>query len=388
MTLSQFPKMVPLAQLNDAPWNARKTFDAAATQELADSVKAHGILVPLIVRAVDVEDPEGNAFEIVAGHRRFHAAQLAGLDEVPCIVRDLDEDQARELGMVDNVQREDLQPMEEAEAYGKLLAEPSATVESVAAVIGKSPSYVGQRAQLLKAIVPVREALAAGAIEVGHALQLARLSEELQAEWLQQMEVEEIVEEDGDEGDGETGAGVAREWSRTQYSVAELRREIAQRALKVLSDAPFPLDACLPVDGAVPCTVCPKRTINSAVLFADLPESDSCTDRACFGRKTQAWIEHEMAAAKDQGRKLVKLSSRGLSSNGVVAFWNMKILKAADECGKGEEAIWVDGGEVARRVWICREPKCIVHRPEATREAAPSSVLRSSQRAAARDGSV
>lgn len=388
---------IAVDRLQAAPWNARKRFDAASIAELADSIKRYGVQVPLTVRS----SGPGIGFEIVCGHRRYAAARNAGLDAVPCIVRELTDDQAREVGLVDNLQREDLPAMEEAEAYGKLLERPGATIETVAAALAKSPSYVGRRAQLLKAIEPVREALRAGAIEVGHALELARLDEGRQRQmlsWLRcgvaLVEPNDVEDEDAEPGTCrfcgrneidddtcewlndeetictdpsclaqfrlETGQGDVQ-WCKTPRSVVELRGEVERTSFVLLSEAPFPLTADL---APMPCVDCPKRSGNAALLFDDCAQ-DTCTDKPCYRRKVNAWIEAELEAAKAEKRKLLKLTERWTSDKTVVRCddWGdcARVFKRDAECGHGEQGIWIDGERAGHAAAVCRDKDCEVH---------------------------
>jgi ParB/RepB/Spo0J family partition protein len=384
--------------LRVAPWNARKTFDPASLKELTESIRQHGIQVPLLARSSASSD----RLEIVAGHRRFKAAEDLGLQTVPCIVREMTDDQAREIGLVDNLQREDLPPMEEAEAYGKLLERPGATIETVAAALAKTPSYVGRRVQLLKATEPVREALKAGAIDAGHALELARLSERMQGELLGQLNVggtaidpNDVVDEQGEPGTCrfcgctdrkpcKAGCSWANEeeticdaeeclakfraelgeskasWQRTSISVVELKRRIEQQSLRVLSDAPFLLDADL---APMPCTDCPKRSTNAVLLFDDCAQ-DTCTDRRCYDAKVGLWIQSELAMAKAQKRQLLKLTTNWSSDKDriqVSDYSGAKLITGEHECDSEEDGIWTDGEKVGRRAIICRNRNCKTH---------------------------
>jgi len=369
---------LPLSRLVVSLWNARKTLDTASLAQLADSVRQHGVLVNLIVRKLD----GGGRFEIVAGHRRYEAAKLAGLVSVPCEIRDLPDDDAREIGLIDNLQREDLPPMEEAEAYGLLLDRPGATAETVAAAIGKSASYVGRRLQLLKSIGAVRDALRAGAIEVGHSLELARLEEKQQIRhlsWLSCGFVYTTAEEDkeaeghafsDEDEDSETDPPIdgASQWRPTFCSVAQLRKRIAETTLHVLSDAPFPLaDEIAPIA----CTECPKRSGNATLLFDDCGQ-DTCTDRECFDQKAKLWIQIEIENARAQKRPLLKVADGYTSEKGVLRDYEVRILTTDAECPNGEDAIWIDGAKAGHRLRICREPKCKTHKDGRFQSSSPA----------------
>jgi ParB family chromosome partitioning protein len=141
----------------------RHDFPEAELGELAQSIRDNGILQPLLVR------PYGNAYQLVAGARRWKAAQLAGVLEVPVIVRALDDAAAPELSLIENVQRADLSPLEEAEAYRRLLELRGGTQENLSAAIGKSRSHVANTLRLLSLPEPVRQRLGNGELSAGHA---------------------------------------------------------------------------------------------------------------------------------------------------------------------------------------------------------------------------
>ena len=159
-------KDVPIEQLHPNPWQPRRSFDEAAAQELAESVKANGVLQPILVRRHPQRSGE---FEIVAGERRWRAAQLARLHEVPVVIRDLSDGQSLEMALVENVQRQDLEALEEAEAYQRLIEEFSHSQEDVARVVGKSRSHVANTLRLLTLPEPVKAMLADHRISAGHA---------------------------------------------------------------------------------------------------------------------------------------------------------------------------------------------------------------------------
>jgi ParB family chromosome partitioning protein len=143
----------------------RQHFDAAALDELSASIQLHGVLEPLVVRRLPGED----RFEIVAGERRWRAAQRAGLHEVPVYVREATAQSAFELALVENVQREDLNPIEFAEALGRLLAEFSYTQDSLASLLNRDRSTLANALRLLKLPEKVREMVIAGQLSEGHA---------------------------------------------------------------------------------------------------------------------------------------------------------------------------------------------------------------------------
>lgn len=145
--------------------NPRRDFDADQLEELTASIREKGVMQPLLVRPT--RDP--NQFEIIAGERRWRAAQKAGLHEVPVIVREVDDREALELAIIENVQRVDLNPLEEAQGYGQLIEQFSYTQQDLAQVIGKSRSHVANTLRLLRLPEGVRSMLARGELTAGHA---------------------------------------------------------------------------------------------------------------------------------------------------------------------------------------------------------------------------
>ena len=166
------PTELPVDRLYRGRYQPRRTIHAEGIEELAQSIRAQGVIEPVIVRP----RPAGG-YEIIAGERRWRAAQRAGLDAVPAIVRDVDDRQAVAMALIENVQREDLGPLEEATALKRLLDEHELTHEALAAAVGKSRAAVTNSLRLLRLAPGVRERLDAGALEMGHARALLPLPE-------------------------------------------------------------------------------------------------------------------------------------------------------------------------------------------------------------------
>lgn len=145
--------------------NPRRTFDSEQLEELTNSIREKGVMQPLLVRPS--EDP--NIFELIAGERRWRAAQKAGLHDVPVIVREVGDKEALELAIIENVQRADLNPLEEAMGYGQLIEQFDYTQQDLAQVIGKSRSHVANTLRLLRLPEDVRGMVASGTLTAGHA---------------------------------------------------------------------------------------------------------------------------------------------------------------------------------------------------------------------------
>lgn len=157
-------RMIPIEFVSRNPRNPRRFFDDTELHDLASSIRQHGIVQPIVVRTMSRD-----RYEIIAGERRWRAAQLAGLIEIPVIVRDVDDKTALEIAIVENVQRADLNPLEEALGYEQLIAEYGYTQNDLGEIIGKSRSHVANSLRLLKLPDPVRDLLAAGSLSAGHA---------------------------------------------------------------------------------------------------------------------------------------------------------------------------------------------------------------------------
>lgn len=165
-------RLVPIEFISRNPRNPRRYFDETELHDLASSIRQHGIVQPVVVRTTSVD-----RYEIIAGERRWRAAQLAGLIEIPVIVRDVDDKTALEIAIVENVQRADLNPLEEALGYEQLIAEHGYTQNDLGEIIGKSRSHVANSLRLLKLPDPVRDMLAAGSLSAGHARALVSTSD-------------------------------------------------------------------------------------------------------------------------------------------------------------------------------------------------------------------
>jgi len=172
----RLPKMVPIELVHPGPFQPRHNFDDEQLQALADSVRQNGILQPILVRR---HPQTPNAFEIVAGERRWRAAQLARLHEVPVIIRELGDREALELAIVENVQRQDLSPLEEAEGYRRLQDEFGNTQEDLAKHLGKSRSHIANTLRLLNLPDGVKILLEQGKLTAGHARALLNAGDPL-----------------------------------------------------------------------------------------------------------------------------------------------------------------------------------------------------------------
>ncbi len=264
--LSQF---VPLARLVESATNPRKHFDAKKLEELALSIKEVGVLEPLLVR--EVRDQE--AFEIICGARRYRASKAAGLTEVPVIVREFTGEQVRLIQLAENAAREDLTPIEEADAYAALVAE-GMSVGAIAETLGKKPRHIAKRLPLAKLPRRVKEALSAGHISVGH----AELIGAIPGPKMQEIALGRFLYDANDSGDGRAIIAAV--------PLAVAKRIVEEEFMTALSLAIFdPED-----DGLSPlgrCSTCPHLSGNNPDLFGDVTGKAVCTNPKDFQLKTE-----------------------------------------------------------------------------------------------------
>ena len=168
------PSSLPLGELVPGMYQPRTRMDEGALYELAESIKAQGIMQPILVRQLTEGDHSGK-YEIIAGERRFRAAKLAGLDSVPVLVRDVPNEAAAAMSLIENIQREDLNPLEEAHGLQRLVKEFGLTHEQAAQAVGRSRSAATNLLRLLNLTDPVQTMLMAGDIDMGHARALLGL---------------------------------------------------------------------------------------------------------------------------------------------------------------------------------------------------------------------
>ena len=176
---------IPVAQITPNPFQPRKTFEPGALDDLKASIAEFGVLVPIIVRK------RGDRFELIAGERRWRAAQLAGVADVPVIVRQADDRAVLEMALIENLQRENLNPIEEAQGYAQLVGQFNLTQEEVAAKVGKSRAAVANAVRLLKLAPALQAYLREGRLSVGHAKVILGMEEPRQ----QQLIAERVIKE-------------------------------------------------------------------------------------------------------------------------------------------------------------------------------------------------
>lgn len=299
---------IPLDQLHESPFNHRTVYKGL--NELAANILSEGrIHEPLLVRprlTNPLRDDLQEGFEIVFGHRRFRAAEIAGLATVPCMVRAMSTAEARSAQAAENLQRDNVTALEEARLYQDMIDSDKLTGKEVAARVGRSESHVSARITLLGVLPEIREALAAGAISADVAVLIARLrTPKLQMRGLADVRADTSSASKLDDGG--------------KRSYRHIRDHLAERYTLSLKDAIFaPEDATLLPDAGT-CSACPKR-VGNAPEFEDLasPSRDSehlhhykgggpnvCTDPDCWAAKKAAHLAREAAALQADGKVVI-----------------------------------------------------------------------------------
>ena len=197
------PGVLPLAQLQAGKYQPRTRMDEGSLYELAESIKSQGIMQPILVRPIEPKGPV--RYEIIAGERRFRAAKLAGLAEVPVLVKPVPDNAAAAMALIENIQREDLNPLEEAQGLKRLVDEFGLTHEQAAQAVGRSRSAATNLLRLLNLAEPVQGMLMAGDLDMGHARALLALdgahqitsATEIAARKLSVREAEKLVARQG-----------------------------------------------------------------------------------------------------------------------------------------------------------------------------------------------
>ena len=347
---------IPLSKIRESRTNPRRIFDEAKLAELADNIRQHGVLQPILVRPL----PEGEAgtYELVAGARRFRASKLAKCENIPASVRELTDAQALELQVIENVQRVDVHPLDEAQGYGALidLQPDTYTVESIASRVGRSPAYVSGRLRLIQLIPEAKQAFYEDKVTVAHAFEIARLQSNDQRRALQECFPQY-----------RNAAAILKDKKAEATTVRELRGWIAREIHLDLTNAPFdPQDEkLLPSAGA--CSRCPKQTGSNPLLFPEIPRRASiCTDRECYRAKVEALVQIQVKPLAEKGEKPLRVSQApAWQANGhakdVLFEGQYRRAKAKGECPNAKAAVFIDGKGAGSIFYLCQAEKCDVH---------------------------
>ena len=336
--------------IHESTTNPRRTFEEGKLHELAQSIKQHGLIQPITVR------PNAEGFEIVAGARRFRASQLAELFTVPARIVEIDAAQALEWQLVENSQRVDVHPYEEAQGFQRLLDMPDYDVAALVEKSGKSASHIYARLSLLQLIPTIAEAFTAERITASHANLLARLPQDAQA-----LAYEQCWRKDWQDKDPH----LAPAKHLTAWIQANLYLSLA--------DAPFDReDSTLnPTAGA--CTACPRRSGYNTALFIDV-QDDQCLDSPCFHIKVNAHIDREIAARPELVQIEYGYRSPKQQRPGAVQRGHFREIETqtpnpdaepVPPCAAAKTAIIVYGKRAGTTLTVCTDNNCPIHDPRA-----------------------
>jgi ParB family chromosome partitioning protein len=226
------PSTLAVTRIQAGKYQPRTRMDDGSLSELAASIKSQGIMQPVLVRPIEGKGEIG--YEIIAGERRFRAAQLAGLEEIPVLVREVDDQNAAAMALIENIQREDLNPLEEAQGIARLISEFDFTHEQAANAVGRSRSAVSNLLRLVNLASPVQTMLMAGDIDMGHARALLAvdaasqiaLANQVIAKRLSVRETEKLVARTLEEQDAPAAAARQKEKSG---DIVRLEEELSDR---------------------------------------------------------------------------------------------------------------------------------------------------------------
>jgi len=279
---------IPIKDVHPHPDNRKiGGFDKTKLGQLADSIRVIGVQQPAVVR----RRTEGG-YELVAGERRWRASKIAGVETLPCVVREIDDLTLLKIQTIENLQREDVHPLDEAEGFKRLMEVAGMTADQVAKEVGQTRSYIYHRLKLCSIDDEVREALVKDRISVGHAELVARLPGHRQGEALKMCF-------------GGTWTGVGH--IDVLIPLKDVRKMIAQELFLELDAASFKKDDAELIEDAGSCTTCPKRTGYVPELFPELKEKDHCTDPACYNAKINAAVQKKREELQQKGEDFVEV---------------------------------------------------------------------------------
>lgn len=321
-------KNIKVKEISETKTNPRgDNFEDKNFDELVESIKEKGILMPVLVRK-----GQKKTYEIIAGSRRLKAAKILKFEEIPAKIVEMNDIEAMEAQIVENLQRQDVHPLDEGEAYRKLIEKSKYEISAIAAKVGKSESYVKQRLFLTNLEEKPIKAYRAGKINDGHAVLIAKLSSNDQKSALQ----------------------ATLRWNEIM-TVKELKDWIENNIYSELSNQPW-LKSKEAMEAVGECTECKP---NSESLFGPVKEG-ACTDLKCWKNKMKKYFGWKVKVGK-----LKRISSEyGQAPKGVISLSDyVKVgRKKEDRCDSVLKAIVVEGSGVGKEIDICINPKCEKHK--------------------------
>jgi ParB/RepB/Spo0J family partition protein len=369
MTTTAIPKtdsfkIVERSLIALSPTNPRKFINPVSLEELAESIKNVGIIEPLVVRLSKL----GN-YELIAGERRWRAAEIARLTEIPIVVKDLTNEQVLDMQIEENLHREDLAPMDEARGYKFFMDKAKLTVQELALRLGKSEKFILERLKLNELSKEAIKDLDEGVLPLRHALELVKYDHSTQTKILK-----DAMNQDGKE--------------RYVDSFHRFKERIERDIHSLLSRAPFPLDATNLRKDGLTCVACPSRAGNNPTLF-DHPDAktDKCLNRECFEKKTVEFVH--VTRDSISKKHAAESNKKGYLAPVIQSMYygekspfkqptfsdysdDVKII-TGKSCGHAEPAIHGKGNNIGKVVQICRKKSCVTHFGKAKTVNTPST---------------
>jgi ParB/RepB/Spo0J family partition protein len=308
---------LPLERVVPSSTNPRKFVDPGKLDELARSIETSGLATPILTRPFGKDSNGEDYFEIAAGHRRYEAFKKLGRMTIPGIVREMSDEEFRETQLVENLQREDIDPLDEADSYAALI-DTLGTAAAIAARVGKTVEHV-TRILKLRTLIPFsRQALADRLITIDHALLLAKIAPAEQEKALRFAIRPSCTRKDKTEDllavarkEASAKHGEAQRWAHywEPQSVLHLKAFIEREIKLELKRAPWDLADTDLVSSAGSCAECPKNTAANTALFSDLAVREAtCTDAECFNLKREAFVQVQVDAVRSAGMDAVRIS--------------------------------------------------------------------------------
>ena len=272
---------IPMVVILPCKNQPRKSFKEESIKELADSMEVNGLLQPITIR------PDADGYEIVAGECRWRAAKLLKWETIPAIIRHVSDDDMLEIQVMENLQREDMSPLDEAGAFQTLLKKEN--IDWLSSKIHKSKKYVLDRIKLNDLSMEAKMYLIDGVLPLGHAVLLSKINEEYQDKILKSI----ILTPYNEKSERDSSLSYC-------YKTLNDLKSIISNLFTSFVSSPFSLSNSNLIDGVPSCNDCEKRTCNQNLLFGDITDKDVCTDTVCFNNKLKAHVEEKFEEANYQ----------------------------------------------------------------------------------------
>jgi ParB family chromosome partitioning protein len=343
--MKQQTTTLDIGELIASPTNPRTIFNDKDIQELALSIKTSSLEMPPVVRLL-----KNGKYEIVDGERRYRAAKLLQWKQIPCEVREMDDEQVKQFQLITFLQKVNLTPNEEAGVYHKFSKEGKKP-EDISAITGRPISHIVRMLSLLKLIEPVKKAFDEGKLPLGHALELARLQpNEQKKAFTQAMESFSI--------------------DHQPISITDLKQFIDEQIHLDLRAAAFDKkDATLSKEAGA-CVTCSKRTGYNKDLFNDIAKTDVCSDPGCFKIKEAAHLQRIKDKLKAEGKEFVEVTKEYWKPAGypdAITERSYKVVKGKP-CSKAITGVIIDPGSKGTLITICNNKSCTQHYSKSERK--------------------